>query len=414
MFPVRSGMSRRLLAGAALLVAPLLLSNPGRADGGPPPKSLIYADWFGGPLPTPSFVRSNFAFLESRPFDGMVIYLQNSFATIDASREVMSNTPVSFETIDSMLSPLQGLKFSQLKKNFAYIVGTTPPDFFDDWSVPIQNFAHLAHALKDAGLKGVFFDNEQYFDLWAAYPGDHPEFTLEQHQDQARLRGRQVMEAMVAEFPKIAVLSLHGPYVSEPAAPAELGFPVIVDDNLLMGPFFAGFHEGRGIQALNVDGGELYSLRTTQEFDDSRAWRRIDFPSDAVHCAFLTPELRSEWTSSISLSFAVYDLPFGGRTMSPAELTPTLKLALDHSDDYAWFYTEGPTFLKPESEGGAPEAWVDAVRAVFLAPGPVTTSGEAEASGGGGGSGGCGLLGIEFLPLLGFFAFRRRAARQAA
>jgi hypothetical protein len=97
--------------------------------------------------------------------------------------------------------------------------------------------------------------------------------------------------------------------------------------------------------------------------------------------------------------------------MSPAELTPTLKLALDHSDDYAWFYTEGPTFLKPESAGGASEEWVDAVRAAFPAPGPVTASGDTEASVGGGGSGGCGLLGIEVLPLLAFFACRRRAAR---
>jgi hypothetical protein len=27
-----------------------------------------------------------------------------------------------------------------------------------------------------------------------------------------------------------------------------------------------------------------------------------------------------------------------------------------------WLYIEGPTFLKPPDQGGAPEAWIDAVR----------------------------------------------------
>ena len=42
-----------------------------------PEKALIYAGWFGNTIPTPSYVASNQAFLESQPFNGLVVYLRN-------------------------------------------------------------------------------------------------------------------------------------------------------------------------------------------------------------------------------------------------------------------------------------------------------------------------------------------------
>lgn len=309
-----------------------------------PPKYLIYAGWFGNTIPTPAYIRDHHAFLETQPFDGLAIYLRNPDLTVNASTRVMTNTPISSAQISSVLSPLQGLTFTKLTQNFGLVFGNTPPDFFDDWTIPTQNFSNLARAVKDAGLKGIFFDNEQYFSPWGNYPsgtrygGVKP---LAEYQEQARLRGRQVMEAMVAQFPEIVVLTLHGPYISDPQAPSPL-FPQWQSSNELLGPFFAGFVEGRG-SGTAVDGGELYHLRSATQFADSYAWRNARWPG-------------------ASIGFGLYDKPFAGADMNSTIMTTTVTRALQQADRWVWLYVEGPTFLKPPSEGGASQTWVDAVR----------------------------------------------------
>lgn len=328
------------------------------------PSFLIYAGWYGNTIPTPSFVRDNRAFLETQPFDGLVLYLRNPSMTVNVTTGVMTSTPMSYETMMSVLEPVRGLAFTNLTHNFALVFGSTPPDFFDNWTVTIQNFANVARAVRDAGLKGIVFDNEQYFRPWANYPDGvrYPARSLREYQDQARRRGREVMEAMIAQFPEIAVITLHGPYVSEPKAPASLGFPSWWTANELLGPFFAGFTEGKGAQALNIDGGELYTLRTPAQFQGSYLWRKYDIASDAVDCAFIPPALRAVWPDRSNIAFGVYDRPFGGASMDPTILRSTIANALRQADRYVWFYAEAATYLLPPGRGGAGDAWVEALR----------------------------------------------------
>jgi hypothetical protein len=401
-----------LAAGAAFFVfaeGRLAASTPVPAT---PGKSLIYAGWFGNTTPTPSYIQNNLTFLESQPFNGIVVYLRNASMSINASIGVMTNSPMSYQDISSVLDPIRNLQFTQLVDNFGFVIGNNPPDFFDDWSVPIQNFANLARALKDAGLKGFVFDNEQYFAPWADYPTGvaYPLTPLAQYETQARLRGRQVMEAMVAEFPEIAVITLHGPYISEPDAPWLLGFPQWQSGNELHGPFFAGFQEGKGSLSENVDGGELYDLRSASDFQETYDWRKYDLPSSAVDCSFIPAALRPSWPANVSISYGVYDQPWGGQAMNPDVLATTLTNALQQSDRWVWFYVEGATYLLPESQGGASQAWVDAVRSALPATVPPAPSPLSAISGGPSEeSSSCGLLGIEVIPiLLGIALLRRR------
>jgi hypothetical protein len=343
-----------LLAGATILHAgrPLAATTPAPAT---PEKSLIYAGWFGNTIPTPSFIAQNFAFLESQPFHGLAVYMRNPSLSINATTAVMKSAPISYESISSVLAPMAGLHFSNLRDNFGVVMGSAPPDFFDSWTTTIQNFSNLAAAARDAGLRGIIFDNEQYFSPWGNYPSGvaYPGYSLAQYQAQAVLRGRQVMEAMVAAYPGIIVLTLHGPYVSEPEAPAALLFPQWQSGNELLGPFFAGFQEGSSTPGQNVDGGELYDLRSASEFQAAYDWRRYDLPSAEVNCAYLSAELRNAWSDSVSISYGVYDCPFGGAAMTPSILTSTLRHALATADRWVWFYAEDNTFLLPPAQGGA-------------------------------------------------------------
>src|SRR5688572_3800506 len=178
-----------LIPGAAARVA----ASPSPEN----PAALIYAGWFGNTIPTPSFVANNFAFLESQPFDGIVIYLRNSSMSVNMTSGVMKNTAISYDTMMSVLDPIANLEFVNLRENLGLIQGSTPPDFFDDWSVVVQNYANVARAAKDSGLKGLCFDNEQYATPWGNF-GSHLKYystkTKSQYEIQARLRGKQIME----------------------------------------------------------------------------------------------------------------------------------------------------------------------------------------------------------------------------
>jgi hypothetical protein len=108
--------------------------------------------------------------------------------------------------------------------------------------------------------------------------------------------------------------------------------------------------------------------------------------------------------------------------MTPAILQTTLASALARSDRYVWFYVEGPTYLRPEAQGGASQAWVDAVAAVVpveeaappppapppppASPDPTTSSTSAEARSS------CGLLGMEAVLLFPILAWARRRRRR--
>jgi len=360
-------MRLRRLAALVLLLAgssPVCGLPQARQVEAKPGPCLILHDWHGSsPVATPTYVREHLEFLESQPFDGLALYLRAPDLRVNVTLSVMSDTPLSYEKISDVLKPVAKLPFRNLLHNFAAVLTRKTPDLFDDWSVVVQNFASLARAARDAGLKGVYFDNENYGTRWADYPSGvaHPQKTLPEYQAQARLRGAQVLQAMTAVYPDITVLTLHGPYVSEPKAPNPL-FPSWALSNRLLGPFFAGFVEGAGPRAHCVDGGELYHLRTPEEFRQSYDWRKRTIASDRVDCAYLPAALRSQWPARVEIAFGLYDRPFGGKGMDPATLKASLAQALRQTDRYVWLYVEGPTLLAPASKGGASPEWVAAIR----------------------------------------------------
>ncbi len=353
---------------ALILIACIGLSAaPGAqasGEGGAAAACLLLHDWGGkSPAATPDFIRGNKTFLESLPFDGVAVYLRHPDGSDDVTSSVMTNQRLGYGVIAKVLSPLKGLQFTKMTQNFAAVFSGRPPDFFSDWALTLQNFADLARAARETGLKGIYFDNENHAAKWSHYPDgvDYPAKSLIQYQNQARLRGRQTMAAMVSQFPDIVVISLHGPYLSEPKAPAPL-FPQWQTTNQLLGPFFCGFLEGTGKRATCVDGGKLYHLRAPKEFQESYDWRKSAIASDKVDSAFIPDPLRSLWQAKVSVGFGIYDQPFDRYDMLPEILRPTIANALRQTDRYVWLHVDGLTFLRPSKNGGAAEVRVDAVR----------------------------------------------------
>ncbi|NOK61867.1 MAG: hypothetical protein GFH27_549281n11 [Chloroflexi bacterium AL-W] len=306
---------------------------------------------------TPNIVQ-NIDYIESLPFDGMVV-------DVPVGWQVMEGEPLDYNDIyDEWLTPLENI-FQTYTHNFLRAQIMNPGDVFDDeqWEITVQNWRLMARAAREAGFVGIFLDNEEYYEPWFNYPEDYnnPPYSLEAYQAQTQLRGRQIMEAVVDEFPDIDIIFLHGPYVSEPATPEYVIRNQVGIVYELSGPFFVGFVEGAGDQATIVDGGEVYQYRTEEDFQRSYDWRKYGMVSEETDSAFIPDHVRDQWEERVSISYGLYNQtwPTPEDEMNPAIMQDTVTRALQRADDYVWFYAEGDPWFVP---GGVSQEWIDAVR----------------------------------------------------
>lgn len=317
------------------------------------------------------YIVENIDYIETLPFDGMVVNIAPSW-------EVMLGQPVSYDEIyGHWLQPLQGI-FKKFTQNFVEVLIDDPGDVFDDaaWQITIDNWRAMAKATKDAGFVGIFFDNEEYKGRWLNYNEDYvnPEHSLQEYQDQTRLRGQQIMDAVVAEFPDVVFLVYHGPYLSEPKTPLDviMGQSPPGDEADLSGPLFTGFLEGLGPQSQLIDGGEVYAYRTAEDFARSYEWRKNGLPSEATNSSFITAADRAIWADRVGISYGVYNVPFPTQeqTMTPEIMRGALEQALRHADRYVWYYTYMDNWLLP---GDMPKCWTSAVENAREAVGKPTS-----------------------------------------
>ena len=312
----------------------------------------------------PQYIRDNFAWINSwTHFDGMAISTNNTLW-------IMDGNPRSEAQFAADLAPLDGLNFTYMKHNFVLIEVDRTADFFDNWSVTINNVRNLARVLKQKKIEGIIFDNEEYKRRLWNYPDNcsYPAKTLQQYQDQARLVGKQLMQAIVAEYPEVVLLTYFGPAISQPGAPGDAGGSP--SEHELQGPFSVGMMEAMDPRTRNVDGGEIYQLRSAGDFQNSYTYRKFTLASSSVNCYYIPLSERPLWPQKNSISFGVYNL--GYTAMDPTIMRSTLENALRRCDEYVWLYFEGLDWNTP---GGISQDWINAVKgakaAVVNSPAPA-------------------------------------------
>lgn len=302
----------------------------------------------------PEYIRDHFAHIESLPFDGLTL-------TSTTGSVLMNGMARSYADISRDFAPLNGLAFTRMTHNFALLKVDKPADFFGDWTVTVENFRMLARVLKERGIKGIFFDNEEYLGKLFNHPDDCSDLSksLDQYRDQARLRGRQIAQAIASEYPGIVIVALHGPYSSFSGTPNQVrGGQTNWQVEELRGPFSAGLIEGLDSRSQFVDGGEVYAYRTVDDFQVSYDYRKTGIATAAAACPFISAFLRPVWPPKVGISFGVYNLPFAGQTMTPSIMRTTLERALRRCDDFVWLYFENVNWNAP---GEAAQSWFDAV-----------------------------------------------------
>jgi hypothetical protein len=349
----RRGVNGALLAGGALAVA---AGGTAAAAAGGGASLVLYQPNLSAR--TPALV-ANTAHIETLPFDGFTVNIPASWSVMEPGARLAYG-----EVFDHWLAPLQG-RFRRVGRNFVLAVVRKAADpFDDDWSAVVANWRVLARAARAAGLAGILFDNEPYFERLWIWPRDTDRgYPLAAYQQRYRERGRELMAALRDVWPDIQLIVLHGPYLSEPRTPDDITLDQAAPDARdLSGHFFVGLLQGSGRGARVVDGGEVYQYRTAQDFARSYLWRKREMPRLRAG-ALIPPELRPLWAERVSVGFGLYDIAWRpGYPMAPPILGQALAHALARADDYVWLFTEGEgprDYLVP---GGVGEPWLRAIR----------------------------------------------------
>lgn len=293
-------------------------------------------------------------YIDSLPFDGITI---NSPQT----SELLAPGYVGdyYDLYNNWLLPIRG-QLVKVTHNYFLLDVRPSADPFDDWTQTIANWVILSRATHDAGLEGIFFDNETYYGQMWNYPGECKyglRNSLSQYQEQYRLRGQQVMEAIRAAWPAVRIIHAHSPCESESRTPASITIgQCIGTDTDLAGYFFAGMLSVSPDHV--IDGGELYQYRTPTDFFNSYRWRKTLQPNLSPN-TLIPSSLAKIWPSYSNISFGMYDQQWvTGYPVDPTIWQTTITNALRQTDYIAWTYAQNHDYLTP---GGVSKDWIDAI-----------------------------------------------------
>jgi predicted GH43/DUF377 family glycosyl hydrolase len=300
-------------------------------------------------------------FTTAHPFDGIVIRLP--LAAEWCKKEglpegtrfddvVWKTRLVPVEAVAGAVADLKRTKWGQLTDNFLWwnLRGGTKkltgadPESDDDWKAIEHNAALAARICKEAGLKGLLFDTEQY----RAFPGTKSHYPFGKAKaDVLRKRGEAWMRAVQKECPDIVILFT---FAWAPDLD-QAGFLAGVKD------FINGTLDGIEGKARLVHGyentfyyGQTAGSRFTKDgfrgdrarYDEAaasmRKWR--SFSSDPKKFEKHVRVGMAAWLESDP-----WNLWSGWPSGTKDTIWSNLPLALATSEEYVWCWSEHTSFL---------------------------------------------------------------------
>jgi len=351
----------------------LTVPAPGQTVDARRPKMLIATGW---DQPDAERFRQNLAVMEQRPFDGTVLRITGHDGTkARALRGAFAAETWSREWFQAAIADLRAAKHHRLRDNFVSI-GANPGnvDWFDDtgWRQIVDHWRIAAWVARQAGVKGILFDPEPYTKPFAQFRYDaQPErdkHTFDEYYAKARQRGREVLQAVVAEYPNVTLFcyfmnSICSVATGQPdprPALRTLGYglyPAMIDGWLDVAPPTVTF----------VDGCEsAYLFNSTTQFLEAGLLMR------GACQELVSPENRAKYRAQVQVSFGIYldaywnpnDSPWyidgqGGSRVD--RLGANVEAALRVADQYVWIYGEKFRWWPTPNGGVKPESWPEAL-----------------------------------------------------
>ncbi|MFH1616680.1 MAG: hypothetical protein ABIG61_16550 [Planctomycetota bacterium] len=309
-------------------------------------------------------VMTNYEMVSGNPFDGRVTIVQptgqmakthNFFADI-----FWSDTRVAPERFDGEIALAKKVKERGSPELFLRL-DVTPGNFdwFDDktWEAMVEKFAMTAKVAKAGDFPGICLDTEQYqykpFAYWSHFLSGQK--TFDEYQSQARLRGRQLAEAVKPIYQDIKIFLTFGNWMLKNQVDAGLS-----QDKSTFGllpAFLDGLLDGSEELTI-IDGYEdAYPYRRYEQFVEGK--RKI---REAAKFS-VDPK---RYNKRVQACFGLW-IAYGGtwdkedfdkNYFTPEEFEHSLHYALLLADQYVWVYGGG---AKLWANGTLPKEYADAI-----------------------------------------------------
>jgi hypothetical protein len=199
-----------------------------------------------------TYLRDHLQEIEAGPFQGITV-------DVGLGDTPWSDIPYTRAEFDREVELLRSIPFVNLTDNFQmFNVRTGGVDWFDDqaFGVVIGNARVAAQVVRDAGLRGLFFDVEQYNDPVWSFPGPDETTTFAGYEVQARRRGFELMTALLEIVPDLTIIATVS-FSEVFRSVCVEGVPLEEDRYRLLPAFLDGMFEARAtarVPALIVDG----------------------------------------------------------------------------------------------------------------------------------------------------------------
>lgn len=322
-------------------------------------------EWGWG-TPSPLYIREHVAEMEKLPFDGLGLDLPANAGPADTSGRfswrVWGAERLRAADYSECIEALKETRFRRFTDNFLrFNVVPGRIDWFDEeFAGVVANAGLAARMARECRLKGILFDVEHYQGRPFHYPSQEGagKRSFTEYQEKARERGREFMQALRAEYPKITVLLTCGYYIAFSGlrtgeTPEKAGYG-------LLPAFLDGMLSAAGPKNLVFDGWESsYGYKSEKAFQEARGIMR----ERALQWTREPDGFRKHYRASFGLwvdnGGKVWDQEeFGRNYFTPEEFEYALHLALRHTDRYVWIYSHKARWW----EGAVPHAYVAALR----------------------------------------------------
>lgn len=365
---------------SALALLACVFSQTAAGQPAPRTKKLIATGW---DHPSPQRLVENLAAMEKRPFDGVVVDV--SGMRDDGRRCLLRwaflDEPWKEEWFREDLERLESCHFQKFTDNFI-LFGANPGsvDWFDDagWRNVVEHWRIAARIARRSGFRGILFDPEPYarphaqFDY--AAQAEHDRHTFAEYSAMARRRGREVMEAVAAEYPDMTLFCYFMNSVVANAARSDDPEAVLATRGYgLLPAFIDGWLDAAAPGMTFVDGCEsAYLYNSRGQYLESAV--RIKGACQRL----VSPENRAKYRAQVEVGFGVYldaywnpkdsewgrwyiDGPGGPAGPRIERLRANVSDALDVADQYVWIYGEKFRWWPTDNKRVRQETWPEAL-----------------------------------------------------
>ncbi len=353
----------------------LIVLLAGTAIGAEPPdmrlrKKLIATGW---DRPDSEWLLDHLAEMEKQPFDGVMLELTGRTAEGKPCvlRSAFSSEKWQPAWFQTNIDQLRACKFKRFTDNFITI-GANPGDvdWFDDagWRQVVEHWRVAAWIAKQSGCKGILFDPEPYTPphLQFGYTAQagRKRHTFNQYAEKARQRGRQVMQAVVKEYPTITLFCYFMNSVSAAATGKADPRPALAAEGYGLYPAMVdGWLDVAPPSVVLVDGCEsAYLYNSREQFLEAASQMKVACQE------LVSPENRAKYRAQVQASFGIYLDAYWNPKGSPwyidgrggsrvERLRANTSNALAAADEYVWIYGEQHRWWPTPNRGVHPETW---------------------------------------------------------